>query len=527
VPPGGLTVTPSADVFFNWARISAIFTYYFFIFIYLILVGYVSNRFMPVLAAFIISQATAWGQRVKGLAKPFAGVATTSARRVGREKVAPWLREKIGKERLEKWAMAPLPGAEEKGVKGALKRMVSAPTWGLRRGIGVAVGPAVIEAEVKEIEKGKERAKALPTKEARFRGFQGATTRTERLQYIKAAIEKEEASDWIKMGFTKQQAKQVFEEAKAVDKDKYAKPIARAFSHWLAKEWNPERWEEGESKIKEGEELIAKVKKKQGGRIRKYGEELQESVIEELMAGLKTADIPQIAEQSLLDPKVKRALIHTLRGEQMAEIGRSFGREFVVSIQKEIEKMKFEELIKRNPRLAYWLHTTGAQVLGFKLPRDAEGLTRQELRAEVERGMFFIKEYREILKRGLRARGPMLIRDFYRKETHPEEKELIKEIAGEQGKTIPSELVVKERIGKFEKEYDELTKEYHALWENLRKARSEVARLRRIGASAADIAAARAAMREAQRLFTEGKRRINPRQRDLLRQERDQLKDLW
>jgi hypothetical protein len=527
VPPGGLTVTPSADVFFNWARISAIFTYYFFIFIYLILVGYVSNRFMPVLAAFIISQATAWGQRAKGLAKPFASVATTSARRVGKEKAAPWLRKQIGEERLKKWATAPLPGAEEKGVKGAFKRLVSAPTWGLRRGIGVAVGPAVIEAEVKEIEKGKGRAEALPTKEARFRGFQGATTRAERLQYIMAAIEKEEMSDWRKFGFSKQQAKQVFEEAKAVDKDKYAKPIARYFSDWLAKEWNPERWEEGERKIKEGEELIAKGQKRKGGRIKKSGEELQESVIEELMAGIKTADITKISEQSLTDPRVKRALIHTFRGEQMAEIGRSFGREFVLGIQKEIEKMKFGELVSRNPRLTYWLHTTGARNLGFKLPADVEGMPRKVLVDEIERSRIFIEEDRERFKKGLRMQGPILLRKVYRKETPPDIKEMIREIAIEQGKTIPPELVVKERIGKFEEEYDELTKEYHTLWENARKARSEVARLRRIGAPPTDIATARTAMREAQRLFREGKRRIDPRQRDLLRQEKDKLRDLW
>ena len=527
VPPGGLTVSPIP--FVDWARISAIFVYYFFIFIYLILVGYVSNRFMPVLASVIISQATAWGQRAYQTGvKPFAKTVTTSAKRVGKEKAAPWIREKIGEERIKRWTTAALPGAAEKGVKGAFKRLVSAPTWGLRRGIGVAVGPAVIEAEAREIDRGQGKAEALPTKEARFRGFQGAVTRTERLQYMMAAIEKEEASDWRKFGFSKQQAKQIFEEAKAVDKDKYAKPIARYFSDWLGKEWNPERWAEGERKIKEGEELITKGQKKKGGRIKKYGEELQESIVEELIAGMKTSDIAKISEQSLTDPRVKKAIVHTFRGEQMAGIGRSFGREFVTGIQGEIEKMKFEELIKRNPRLAHWLHTTGARNLGFKLPRDAEGITREELRAELENATFFIEEMREISKRSLRTAGPMLLRKFYRKETIPEEKELIGEIAGEQGKTISPESVVKERIEKFEKEYDELGKEYHTLWESARKARREFQRLRAVpGVSPTDLAAARTAMREAQRLFREGKVRIDPRQKDLLRQEKDRLKDLW
>ncbi|MBZ9578247.1 hypothetical protein KJA14_00025 [Patescibacteria group bacterium] len=92
VPPGGLTPIPVL----GWLSIASYFTYYFFIFIYLILVSYVSSRFMPALATFMITQAKGWG----GIAwqraiKPFGKVFTKSAERAWKEKaeprVRPWL----------------------------------------------------------------------------------------------------------------------------------------------------------------------------------------------------------------------------------------------------------------------------------------------------------------------------------------------------------------------------------------------------------------------------------------------------
>jgi hypothetical protein len=102
VPPGGLGM--SAGGWLDWLSISSIFVYYFFVFIYLILVGYVSNRFMPVLAGFIISQATAWGQRAyrTGI-KPFGVMIKKTGESVYKEKIEPkarpWLEKRpvIGK----------------------------------------------------------------------------------------------------------------------------------------------------------------------------------------------------------------------------------------------------------------------------------------------------------------------------------------------------------------------------------------------------------------------------------------------
>jgi hypothetical protein len=100
VPPGGLTPIPFGAVL-GWGYIASYFTYYFFLFIYLILVSYVSSRFMPALASFIITQATSWGNVAWQRAiKPFGEVFKKSGEIVYKEKIEPKARPWLEKQPL-------------------------------------------------------------------------------------------------------------------------------------------------------------------------------------------------------------------------------------------------------------------------------------------------------------------------------------------------------------------------------------------------------------------------------------------
>ena len=391
VPPGGLTVQPVTDL--SWVRISAIFTYYFFIFIYLILVGYVSNRFMPVLAAFIISQATAWGQRAKGLAKPFASVVTTSAKRVGKEKVAPWVRGKLGEERTKKWATAPLPGAEEKGMRGALKRLRSAPTWGLRRGIAKAVGPTAIEAEKREIGKGEGEAEKIrdPTLLlSQIREAIGAGRITEAIGLLSKAIEKGGGfKKEVEKGITDKEAILLAQKANAIKAIPEAERIGRLFAHkkevldQMGFETPDVLKKKAEDARKRGKEEEAKKWEEDERELRDEWKELKYKTIQDklIAEARKPEEIKGFAKGFWKTPEVMEAVQRFWGGPQLGKAADEFGREFVDAYMEEADKRGIDWFLENNQKALLYRSGGAAQDLGFRSP---EGLSRNNVRNLIE-----------------------------------------------------------------------------------------------------------------------------------------------
>lgn len=328
---------------------------------------------MPVLAAFIISQATAWGQRAKGLAKPFASVVTTSAKRVGKEKVAPWVRGKLGEERTKKWATAPLPGAEEKGMRGALKRLRSAPTWGLRRGIAKAVGPTAIEAEKREISKGEGEAEKIkdPTLLlSQIREAIGAGRITEAIGLLSKAIEKGGGfKKEVEKGITDKEAILLAQKANAIKAIPEAERIGRLFAHKkdvldqmrfeLSKE-DKEKYELTDEEKKAGLTLI------------------QKKLFSEAR---KPEEIKGFAKEFWKTPEVMEAVQRFWGGPQLGKAADEFGREFVDAYMEEADKRGIDWFLENNQKALLYRSGGAAQDLGFRSP---EGLSRNEIRKLTE-----------------------------------------------------------------------------------------------------------------------------------------------
>jgi len=100
-PPGGPTPLPMGGWF---TGIEKYFIYYFFLFIYMLIVLWVSEKTMPILAASLISHATTWGMKAwTGILKPLGGA---TGQQIGRVAASQAAEEKALREREEAEAKA-------------------------------------------------------------------------------------------------------------------------------------------------------------------------------------------------------------------------------------------------------------------------------------------------------------------------------------------------------------------------------------------------------------------------------------
>jgi len=122
-PPGALTQALLFVPFVGYAALLPVFTYYFFVFVYLVLVLFISQRTMPALVKFTIEQAKAAGGIATRVATPIAGALRKQARIAA-------IAQKEKKEALEK-----MRKAEEArlGRRVELKEIV--PSWKKRAGL--------------------------------------------------------------------------------------------------------------------------------------------------------------------------------------------------------------------------------------------------------------------------------------------------------------------------------------------------------------------------------------------------------
>jgi hypothetical protein len=360
---------------------------------------------MPVLAGFIISQATAWGQRAyRTGVKPFTGMAATSTKRFWKEKAAPALRKRIGEEKLKKWAIAPLPGAEVPGAKGALMKLRHALPWSFKRAVAGAVGPGAIEAQKRDIAKAEGEAEKIkdPTVLlSKIREAIGMGDLTRAIGLLSKAIEKGGGfKREIEKGLTDKEAILLAQKANEIKAVPEAEKIGRLFAHdkdvleKMGFETPEALRKKAEEARKRGKEKEAEEWERKEKELRAEWEERGYKTIQDklIAEARKPEEIKGFAKGFWKTPESMEAIQRFWSGPQLGKAAEEFGREFVDAYMEEAEKKGPEWFVANNPRGLLYLSGNAAQDVGYSTPkgwsrakvREAIGYARKVERGEKE-----------------------------------------------------------------------------------------------------------------------------------------------
>ncbi|MBU2577487.1 hypothetical protein KKA69_01490, partial [Patescibacteria group bacterium] len=353
MPPGG----PQPWLIGGWfTGIDKYFIYYFFLFIWMVLALWISKKTMPTLATFIIEQATTWGGRVwTGIGKPLIGA---TRRQLGETAAKS--------ERFQEWAKKQAL-AETPELKGWKKLMAPAvlPAYALRRGVGRALGPSLIEAEKAEISKIESEAEKIKTPDLLVSKYLSAATDAERIAYLSAAIKKGEPfKDGILKQVSVEQAVAAASVANRIGAVPEAERIARGFIHKL----NEDQLKQ--IGFKSYEQLTPEKQAE-------WDTKEYKTITDNLIGEAKGDQIKDFTKGFWESSEAMEAIQKFWGGPQLSRSVDEFGRVFVDDYMSVIKKMKAEEVVTLNPRAALYLSGNAAQDLGFRAP---EGLTRAEIR---------------------------------------------------------------------------------------------------------------------------------------------------
>ena len=319
---------------YSWFNLDKYFAFYAVFIIYMAATLFFSAKFAPMGAEKILESATPIGTAIwaRGLKPIWGGIKT-----LGREAVPEtWRRE------AEKMAMAPPPSP---------RKMVARATWAIKREIGKAISP---EVEISNIEKVKEGAKKIKTPEILLGNYRAAETRVERIGTLAAAIEKGWHKQLEKLGLAEQEIIREGKEALAISPEAF-RPFRTAYPH-LAERMGIGLSEETRRK---GGVILTDEDRKKG----------YSTLTIKIVAEMSPKDIESLSPKALENNEVKEAIHGFWKGNQIGTGGRTFGKDFVDSYMKEADTKGLEWYMQYNPRVLRYLQRSGAEELGFHLPK--------------------------------------------------------------------------------------------------------------------------------------------------------------
>ncbi|KPJ57554.1 hypothetical protein AMJ49_00315 [Parcubacteria bacterium DG_74_2] len=388
--PGGI---PPATPGFGWLSLPAYFGYYFFLFVYLSIVSYLSKTTAPKMASFLIAQGTIFGG---GMIKALKPIRKGVRRRMDEGMAQASVAERKWKEEAAEAAKAgKIPPKKPLGMRvgGTLATPVR---WGYRM-----AGVSPVEEERKRVGEAEARAEKIKDPVhllTKIRDAMGAKRMTESIGLLSKAIEKGG-------GFKKVVEKEI-KEKEATDLTRYAnrigavpeaERIGRLSAHKkdVLEKMEFEISDEDRDKYKTEEEKVKKIS-------------LSDSTIlqRKLFDEAKKADeIKGFAKEFWKTPEAMEAVQLFWGGPQLSKAAEEFGREFVESYIEKAEKKGRSWYVENNPKAFLYLSGNAAQDLGF---RSLGGLTRKEVRDRIEC-------YRDWEKQGKPGKFPNFWKSWYRK----------------------------------------------------------------------------------------------------------------
>lgn len=385
------------------------FTYnYLFLLIYLGIIFYYSKKkFAPELATVLINQGIGLAKR----ARPMA--------RRAKEGVQEWAR---GQERMQAWARrqaeAKLPGVGVKGRKGILMRGLAKPFWAVRRGVGRAIGPSIIEEEKRKITKAE--SEADKTKEAsllfsKFKDAMDAGRLSEAIGYLSKSIEKGGAfkklfQKEVEEGEAIRLAKRANELGAVPEAERIALAVLDRFTTRkeqkvklkemgfksrvdLEKEFDDLHKEavdlRGKRKIKESRAKAREARAK-AREIKEWDDKGYETIADKMIDKARKDEVKNFATGFWENKLLLNAAQKFWGGPQLAKAADEFGRSFVDTYMDRAEDKDrgIKWFLENNQKALLYLAGNAAQDLGFR----SFDLGRKEVREE-------IKEYRKERRR--------------------------------------------------------------------------------------------------------------------------------
>lgn len=379
VPPGGYTPTP----ILGWGMLQSYFVYYFFVMIYFIIVLFISNKFMPSLAAFVISQATAMGTMAYGrVIKPVTAPLVKGLRE-GAGAAAERIRQRTASPKMTAWAE---------------RQALAQKRWGIvpaafRRGMGRSMLAAGPEAERQRASKaaGEAEKRDVIGNLSAYRSAAG----DQKVGILKVMIDKNQMKFALdenivgKEKLTDEEVEKTYKRARGLRDNDAIENIEFSFAHLAQKFAEIVDKETADYKPEDrtgiGTATVAgKAVPIPSGLTKKDVEERgYKSYTEKIVDSAKSADDIKKFQKGWWEksPETMEAAQRFWIGPQLGSAARQFGREFVQEYSKVAEKKSVAWYIVENPRALLYMSGNAAQDLGFRPPK---GLTREHAKKLVE-----------------------------------------------------------------------------------------------------------------------------------------------
>ena len=371
LPPAATATISFSGSTLVWGNIPGYFTYYFFLFVYLVSLLYFSNKYTPQMADMLIRQAKSMGGMIyaKGL-KPMGQAATKDARKTWNDWLAKQAAADAEKDpsRLQKWAKSErkilgpvLRRLGRRGVKAGIKSQEKiAKKW---EGYTAEQIQAIIGSEGQGLKKRKDFSKyermIIASRLAEKGGIKKFIKLDEKIQQEIANYAAEKDPKALETILTKGNPNLVNKDSK----EYYASGAAEKLGEKVDKEEDPDYKEiYREIKEKEGEENLEE-------------KALAQTVFERTINSIKSSDMKDMKREMFIgdgNEKLRQAMLKRFGPEYWNQIAKHFDQKVMDAFADTRDNMGAEYLAKVNPRtLNYWA-TYGSDRWGWRKMKGVE-----------------------------------------------------------------------------------------------------------------------------------------------------------
>ena len=331
--------------------------FYFAVFVYLAVVFFLSRKFMPTFASFLIDQGKAMAGNILQMGlKPFAGAAAFHWKKGLTE--SKWVQDKASSEATLKTP----------SLTGAKKLL--APGYALRRSLGQALGPGLLEARHKEILANEKQLMQIDSPGMLEAKYEAARSDEQRALILSVAANKggpfKEKLIQNDNGtlLNIDEAEAAAKRANDIGLKPQAKAIARAYL------------DENMTETQQNDRLVRMGFKEKSSLSQKEQDEWDakryKTPLDKLIAEVKGDEMRQFSEGFWNSAAAQEAIHKFWTGGQVSLATNEFGRRFLGDFQGQANSKGIEWYEQNNPRLARYLSSSAAHGIGLATPPSAD-----------------------------------------------------------------------------------------------------------------------------------------------------------